>query len=440
MATAKLRFGVIREDGSWVFEPRFAHIGPFDNDRVAISDDGDLWGYADATGKVVIEKRFAFAYNFVSGAASVLREGKPQFSVIDRAGKPLKLWRDSAAEGRVRTSTGVSNRWNWTPDNVGSTKWGFIDESGATIAEPEYVYASSFFDGVACVRGDPTDYNVAYLGRDGKIALGPFESNDGMYFHEGWARLRDRGTEHWFFIDRTGKVVLKTKYLDMRAFYEGFAVVQANKAAKKGGDRLFGYIDKTGVEITKLAYAQAERFANGMASVANGKEKWGFIDKTGNEVIKPKFVEVGDFTDGESPVAPAAIEGPSAFEKKWGLIDRTGAWIASPTYASITNFASGVARFVRPKGKRWLGSGDEGLLDTSGRVVAEGYARVEWNDETPRFPIAVNRGGTPGAELSIHGGTWGFLDATGKEVIPCRFAAAVKTFANDGFGYASVAM
>src|SRR5262245_50822209 len=81
----KRRFGVIRGDGGWVFEPKYANVGVYNQDRVPVSDDGEQWGFADETGKIAIPTKYGFAYNFVSGAASV--QSGHAFCSIDRSGK-----------------------------------------------------------------------------------------------------------------------------------------------------------------------------------------------------------------------------------------------------------------------------------------------------------------------------------------------------------------
>jgi hypothetical protein len=70
------------------------------------------------------------------------------------------------------------------------------------------------------------------------------------------------------------------KYDFCGEFQEGFAIVRLNNK--------FGFIDKSGYEITMLKYDKVRDFYNGYAAVCVG-DKWGFIDSLGNEICELKY-------------------------------------------------------------------------------------------------------------------------------------------------------
>jgi hypothetical protein len=432
MAKAKksaARFGVLRPDGTWVIEPRFAHAGVYNDERLPVSENGKLWGFTDATGELATPARYVFVFNFLSGAASV--ETAPQaWDVIDREGKPLALWRGVTRDGRIRASTGRSvsgHTKQFEPTPGPTSKWGMIDEHGSIIVEPSYDAMGDLMEGFACAfRGGQT----VYFDRDGKVALGPFAAS-GRGFANGWARLRSGG-QGWFFIDRTGATVLSTEYLEMEPFREDRAFFKPNDSG------LYGVIDRTGQVLAQPTYSKMRPFANGLAAVSIGdpanwrSERWGFLDATGAEIIAPTFVRVTDFSD---EVAGASVYPEGTSFTLHGLIDRSGAWRLEPTHAQIDHFVDGVAKFVH-HAPTTSGRGKEGLLDPTGTIIADGYTYVDWGRG---FPAAVNKGGRQATDGKITGGTWGFIDATGAEVIPCQFAALGSTF-GAGFGFATVSL
>jgi hypothetical protein len=414
-----------------VIEPRFAHAGVYHDERLPISDDGKSWAFADATGELAIPDRFSFAFNYLSGAASVERT-VGVWDVIDREGTPLALWRGVTREGRIRASTGRSYRgpgFQFEPQRGPNTTWGLLDEQGNTVVEPTYHGIGDVIEGFCFAHH--ADGTTVYLDRDGQVALGPFPGA-GRGFSNGWARLKSEG--RWTFIDRTGAIVLEPEYLEMEPFREERALFKAND----GG--LYGFIDRAGQVVTRASYLEARSFAGGMAAVATGdptdwrSKRWGFVDATGAEVIAPAFVRTTDF-HGDNPIASAAVYPEGSSVTLHGIIDRRGAWILPPVHADIGQFTDGVAKFVH-SAPTTSGRGKEGLLDATGKILADGYTFV---DVERGFPAAVNKGGRHTTNGTVAGGAWGFIDASGAEIIPCRFTLLGSAF-GAGYGFATVAV
>ena len=89
-------------------------------------------------------------------------------------------------------------------------------------------------------------------------------------------------------------------------YYEGLASVKLNGK--------WGFIDKTGKEVTPIKYDYAVGFSEGLASVKLNN-KYGFIDKTGKEVIPIKYDDAYMFSEG---LAEVKLEG------KYFYINRKG--------------------------------------------------------------------------------------------------------------------
>ena len=95
-------------------------------------------------------------------------------------------------------------------------------------------------------------------------------------FYEGMCIVygKDGKTE---YVNKTGKLVIPTKYTEGYIFQEGLTYVKV-----KGKN---GYIDKKGKMVIKPVYDKASSFYNGLAYVEkNGKNY--YIDKNGKIVIK----------------------------------------------------------------------------------------------------------------------------------------------------------
>lgn len=147
----------------------------------------------------------------------------------------------------------------------------------------------------------------------------------------------------WGFVDRTGKVVIGTRFDGARPFCEGLAGVKVRGK--------WGYIDETGETVIEPRFDEVEHFSEGVALVRAG-EKWGYLDRTGQVFIKPRFDCAKRFFEGLAAVEVAG---------KWGYIDRTGRMAIEPRYDVTGRFFRGIAR-VWANGK-WAD------IDKSGNCV-----------------------------------------------------------------------
>jgi len=203
------------------------------------------------------------------------------------------------------------------------------------------------------------------------------------------------------------------KYLDydyMETFSEGMALVYK--------DCQWGFIDKTGKLVVGLQYDSANSFHNGYASVAkyeNEEMKVGFIDKTGKVVVPVIYDTVFDFSEGLAAVVK---------EGKLGFVDTAGNVVVPFEYDygayEEYYFSGGLAvvttgDYLSP---RYL------AVDKTGKKAFDinyDYARTSGFSEGM---LAVGSGGKWDYDYGFayfryyDGGKYGFIDATGKEIVP----------------------
>ena len=120
-------------------------------------------------------------------------------------------------------------------------------------------------------------------------------------------------------------------------FSEGLAGV------KLGGK--FGYIDRTGNIVIRSKYDSVEPFSEGLAKVSviknkqsplkrwfNGDDhKYGFIDKNGKPVIECKYDWIDDFSEG---LAVASLDGKWVSSASVGLLWIMENFTATPCLSS----------------------------------------------------------------------------------------------------------
>lgn len=234
------------------------------------------------------------------------------------------------------------------------------------------------------------------------------------------------------YIDHAGNIVIEPKFAMAYRFSEGLALV-ANEKNKAG------YIDIDGKQVIDFKYDGATPFSEGLATVWVGP-KAGVINKKGEMVIEPRFDRVGKFSDGLAPAVITRERGPMK-ASDGGYIDPTGAFVIYPQFdPNLTIFSEGLAG-VRRLGQLWsfIDRNDKTVLKTNCFLVghfSEGLAgamneasRWGYIDKTgkwaitPRFArVRFFSEGLAGV-LPPTGNKWGFIDKTGTMVIKEQFDA-----------------
>jgi hypothetical protein len=236
---------------------------------------------------------------------------------------------------------------------------------------------------------------------------------------------------------------------------------------------LYGFMDTTGKIIIPQEYEGADRFNHGLAPVKKDG-LWGYINKKGDVVIPFQFQSAGAFSD-DPALAPVEIVNPEIIGKGWGFIDTKGNFVIPPSFYNATIFRDGVTEvatkkfkyksvskrydkyFLTKTGKYIYHNGlysylagpgrySEGLMpsckdgkwgfkDTEDKWIIEPKYTIVGNFENGLARVQItNPNPYPDCEWISDeepNGLWGYIDKTGKEVIPLKFKAA-SSFNKDG--------
>ena len=130
-------------------------------------------------------------------------------------------------------------------------KWGFINENGDTIAEPQYADKFYFFDGLAYVRiYSDSDYRHGFINEKNEFVL-----------------ELDKGDD--------------------------LSIYSSHLAVAKNSNGLYGYVDITGKFVIEPQFLNAKVFGvDDIAIVQDVSGKWGIINKTGEYIVEPKYNEL----------------------------------------------------------------------------------------------------------------------------------------------------
>ncbi|MGC5331083.1 WG repeat-containing protein [Micromonospora sp. DT62] len=202
--------------------------------------DGDLWGFSDPDGDLVIAAGYAEAQPFRDGLAWVRRPETERWSLIDRA--------------------------------------------GATVLEPSYPVVRSFSDGLAWVS-DGGDAGWVAIDATGEVVV-PHGFADVRPFQRGVAVVRRDG---WGAVDRNGRIVVPTRH-------HGFATVLADGRYVDGfteeglavvevaGRR--GVVNRAGKVLVAPSYPALVVHPVAFL-VGDGTGRWGALDRRGEPLIEP---------------------------------------------------------------------------------------------------------------------------------------------------------
>jgi hypothetical protein len=313
--------------------------------------NGNKWGYADITGKTIIEPKFPSCFDFSENGIAVVNIIKWEWADFLRLNgtfiKPeLSEYSTKNIYGRA-----VKGYEGGFVAVVNNDKWGFLNSRGKIAVPLKYNDVTSFCDGYTTAKRGRTTFILDTNGTEYPIKVENLRSC--KHFSEGLAPFYTKGNVSGF-INNKGEIVIAAKFITVGYFSSGFAWARAN-------NNKIGFINKKGIWVVdpKFDIAQDIDKESGMALVKNNEE-WVYVDTTGNIlkinftdrlvsfsegmargykegkigffnnkgswVIEPKFDGVRDFKNG---YCAAKLDG------KWGIIDKKGDWVIEPSYSGI---------------------------------------------------------------------------------------------------------
>jgi len=284
-------------------------------------------------------------------------------------------------------------------------KWGYINEKGKIVIQPQFDEAERFSEGLALVS---IGLNDGFIDAKGKLIIEPiYRCSHG--FSEGLAAVAKDCEGNWEYIDRNGKTVIEPKFSWAGQFRGGLAEVLF-VTNEQPFDQKTGYIDKSGKFIIEPKFDSSEPFSDGLAMIAEDKKREdgssayfnrkAFMDTKGN-IVTPFFDRAEDFSDGL-----AAVE----INNLWGFIDKTGNIVIAPQFDFIVRgFSEGIA-FVNCDNDKIA------AINKIGKYITECFFSEAWSFSEGLAPVQI-------------GEKFGYINKTGKFTIEPQFDSA-KPFYN----------
>ena len=276
-------------------------------------------------------------------------------------------------------------------------KYGFIDGSGRVHIKPQFDGALPFTEGLAAVS---TGKEWGFIDSSGKIVV-PLRYHAVSPFSDSLAAvtIASRETSHpCGYIGHAGKFVIRPQSkFTCQDFNDGFAPVSIYD--KQVGEDLDGYVDKEGDAVG--GRLRADPFSEGWALVIG--------------------------VDGTSEFVSSQRKSPIEFNRDW--VPGGGEEYYSPS----ESFSEGLA-LVCGKSSSWDHCQRYGFVNTQGKIVfmLPPLMRVVGNfkngralilqEKTERVRVELGNGEV--ITMNVQVSVYGYIDGTGKVVIPARFSNA----------------
>ena len=271
-------------------------------------------------------------------------------------------------------------------------------KDGAVVIEPKFTSADCFNgEELAAVFSDGGF--IGYINRTGDMVI-PNKFSEVGDFVDGLATVRDENGKTGV-IDAEGKTVIPFKYDDFFSYYEnGYAVAMEGE---DGDNYRYIVVDSTGKEILS---SNNQIYINGsLFGEYVNEEHYILYDRKGSKLTDEKYSEIIVMCEGANILI-------RDMDEKEGLFDCDGNLLIPCKYSRLEN----IFHDTKTGKQLWEARYDEAgyckLIDEKGEEISTGdYSEIGRFSETGLAPV-------------LHDGKVGFIDLTGKEVVPCDYYPA----------------
>ena len=270
--------------------------------------------------------------------------------------------------------------------------WGYIDKKGNEVISCQFKTADNFSGGYAVVSNE--EDKCGYIDLTGKIVI-PCQFNKAFDFNEGLAAVKDISGLYGY-INLNGEYAINPSFIEAYDFSEGYAHV---KKCNASGIQYFSFINHDGIELVQYMWAQ--RFINGYATVATDESTAYIIDSNFKTCAKLSL-------EGKCVYAErCGVHKYISKEERYGFLDRNFNILIPAIFTKASHFNNDAATVE-------LDENTIGFVTKEKMILF--YKNLQYQ-EIKEFSENL-------APVKGINNLWGYIDKTGKEVIPCQYLAA----------------
>ena len=346
------RWAYIDRQGNIQLEPDAPYVGDFHRiDSVArfyhLASRKDVYGNPDADvglmdldGQTLVEAEYDRIV-IEEGHFRVYKRGTPTYFFTQKGHQIFKN------RTRLRPfSEGLAQFYD------ADKRWGYVNEQGEVIIEPQFRMARPFSDGRAMVVGESG--MCAFIDTTGQVIFETKIPSKGHYFvgdfHDGRAWFKAAGKYIWGCYDKFGKVVIEPKIYHEKTilagqnrlgdqlnplqmdFSKGAAAVQLMTSSAQKQTVLIDTFAKLMLKPeTPINIARLD--ANGIAIYSNSEKKKGILSAKDGILTEAVFDVIDTFQNKYTRVRT---------QKGWGILSVSGEMVIVPQYQGIGNLSEGL--------------------------------------------------------------------------------------------------
>lgn len=269
--------GVINSDGYYIVKPKYDSIQSFSEGRAAVID-GQGFKVIDESGKEITSKPYSFIANYKEGralAADTDEHGKYLYGYLNRWGKEVIPFIYESANDFQNGKALVKQQ---------DGRHALIDLTGKILMKFSYPFVDSYGDGMLAFK-ENEDSKWGFIDEKGNVVIEPQFSGT-MPFEDGHAivNMSDNYIDKYGLIDRQGNFIIKPQYNSLLYLdEERYALGKAIVADKPYLGSKYAIADASGQIYTGFIYNDVSLFKDGIAS-ANDDQYTFFIDKRGKRI------------------------------------------------------------------------------------------------------------------------------------------------------------
>jgi hypothetical protein len=303
-------------------------------------------------------------------------------------------------------------------------KWYYIKKDGKPLTAERFSYVFDFENGIGIAdvskAGENDKCNLRVFDKTGKettSSIGSLKDFSKKYilwgaFHEGLAPVKELASKKFQFINSKFTPAFSQKFDGVSDEHPGFY----EKLSPVKEDEFWGYVNPSGAMVIKPRFAHAMQFHNGVASIklfdfefkqvrrTSPDAQWTLLNTKGKH-LNQAFDGLRAFRDPVPSTGPLAVvtTRPMQGRPRRQLINMKGD-IVGKTFDEIGEYSEGLIPVVL--------EGLAGFADLKGQIVIKPVYRAAGSFCEGLAPVVV---------AGVEGDNVGFIDKSGKLVIPAKF-------------------
>jgi hypothetical protein len=409
------KYGYADKKGNMLVAPEYedaANGHDFNEGLGRVKKDG-LWGVINEEGKIILPFQYEDLGEFYNGHVLFSKGGK--WGMTDKTGKVLipaayEDLRPDFSEGLIGFTKGG--------------KQGFMDKNQKVVIPPVYDQATDYLGGLSKVtlkdkNGVINKSNIAVV----PIKYDNLEINDqnGKPVIEAGIYKKTTYDDYMVYgcFDKTGKPIIPIQYLSLyssdsciivASSFSGDVENVMGFSIKKKRD--YGIFDLKGKVILPATYDDYESKDNYL--FFSKQNSYALYIPGKKPIVDCSYIEV---KDGLIKVNKGGTQQNGQLQGGlFGLYGMDTKVILPAEYELITDFSDGLACVVK--------NGKFGFIDRTGKFVVPMNYNFVIEGRFSDGLATVNIGGSNDPQKGFTGGKWGLINKTGEIVIPVEYEGA----------------